>query len=132
MPSKILSCTKGADGYRVRVHLDTDRLVSEEEAASILCKPGDPHPKAVCEWTWGLPQKAEQPLHKNGGHAQNGEFHHAAHTQHGKDITEQQYLENIFAMLPEMIEREVLAMEVKTHHDKKREVVPHLHGKEIH
>lgn len=123
MPSQIIACTKSTDGYRVTVHLDTSKVDKEF---------GSPLPEYVRQWTWGLPQPSEKPLHENGGHAENGEFHHACHTQHGQDMTEQQFLENIMAMLPQMVENELHQMNGSTHHRARLKVVKALHGKEIH
>ena len=122
MPSKILACTKGTDGYKLTVHLDLTKV--DEDT-------GEPQAEYVKEWTWGLPQRSEKPLHPKGGHEESGAFHHAAHTQHGKDLTEKQYLEGIFALLPEMVELELHRIEGTSHHDQHRQIVKTLHGKVI-
>jgi hypothetical protein len=123
VPAKILSVKRGSDGYHVHVHLDTTQ---QDET-------GAPHPDWCHEWTWGLPQPTpkDKPLHPDGGHEKGGAFHVACHTQHGQDLTEEQYLDNILAGLPEQVELELHRRRGTSHHHHQHTALLHLEGKEI-
>ena len=123
MAAKILSVKRDTGGYHVRVHLDTDQI---DEA-------GQPLEEWTHEWTWGLPQPTpeDKPLHPDGGHGPGGAFHVACHTQHGKDLTEDEYLDNILAGLPEQVELELHRRRGTSHHQQRQIALLHLEGKEI-
>lgn len=107
MPAKIISATKEVDGYHFKVLLDTEKVsLTDDLAAGILA--GEPDPAWIKEWTWGLCDHLEQ---------------------HGQPLTEEQYLANIEAMLPEMIAREIaLRTPVAA---PEPALLDALHGKEI-
>lgn len=127
MPSKILEAHKATNGYHFLIHLDTGRVIPdlENEATPI------PDPAWLHEITFGPLQPSDKPFHEKGGHDETGAFHHHCVTQHGKDMTEEEYLRNIEDQLPGMIELELHRRLGTTHHHAAREVISGLHGKEL-
>jgi len=110
MAFKIISCTKGNDGYRFRVHLDVSKPDSNQW---------------VQGWTWGLPQKATMPQGSDGA------FYEVCHTQHGKDMTEEQYLKNIEDGLPGLVEIELHRRLGTNPHDASHKPIGSIEGKVV-
>lgn len=109
MPAKILSATKEADGYHFKVLLDTTKVsLTDNLAAGILA--GEPDPAWIKEWTWGFCDHLEQ---------------------HGKPLSETDYLANIEAMLPGMIEQELKQRGAAPAAPTAAKPIKSLHGKEI-
>jgi hypothetical protein len=131
MPSKIIEAHKATNGYHFLIHLDTEKLTVEVDADGHQVATDQPHPDWLHEVTFGPLQPSLLPLHENGGHHESGAFHHACVTQHGKDLTEEEYLANIEAQLPGMIELEIHRRLGTSPHHATREKLAALHGKEL-
>jgi hypothetical protein len=131
MPSRILQAHKAPNGFHFLIHLDTETFAVAVDADGNETVTDQPHPDWLHEITFGPLQPSLHPLHENGGHHESGAFHHACVTQHGKDLTEEEYLANITEQLPGMIELELRRRQGTTHHHAAREMLPDLHGKEL-
>lgn len=132
MPSKILKATKAPNGYHFLIWLDTDRVKVEvdEDGGEIINQ--EPDPAWLYDLHFGPLQPSLLPLHKNGGHNEKGEFLHACTTQHGKDLTEEDYLKNIMEQIPHQVELELHRRNGTSHHDRDQQVLEQLQGREIH
>lgn len=75
MTHEVLEFTQHPAGYRLRVHLDRARKQED----------GSPDPAWVHEWSFA-------------------NLHPEIHTQHGKPLTEKQFLANVLEELPRMVE----------------------------
>lgn len=112
MPAKIIHATKDAQGYHFLVHLDTEMTVPSHEAHEHSLAEGSPHPNFVRKWDFG-------------------NLTPGVHVQHGKDMTEAQYLTSIESMLKEQIDLECQGIRFYRPAPKVHTLVESLHGKEI-
>lgn len=127
MPARIIGAHKRTDGYHFQVHLDTEKVVPDPD------REGDfvPDPAWVHDIHFGPLQPSLLPLHENGGHNEKGEFLHACTTQHGRDLTEEEYLENLETQVWHQAELELHRRNGTSHHEATREVLKRFLGREL-
>lgn len=110
--SKVIHAIKDAQGYHFLVHLDTDMMVTSHEVHDFCQAEGSPHPHFVRRYDFG-------------------NLTPGVHVQNGKDMTEEEYIASIEAMLKEQAMLELQGMRFYQPASPPHAKVEALHGKEL-
>lgn len=124
MAAKVLHATKDRSGYHFLVHLDMAMRVGSHEAHELCLPEGAPHPHFVRRWDFG---------HLTPGVHQ---IHHPEQVSDENpnglvDMTEEEYLASIEAMLTEQIALELEGIRFYQPAPRPHAIVDALHQKEL-